>query len=71
MRAVANIRPNSELSFFRIFYFPKLGCLESIDKIVTENKLPFPIEFYYGDNDWMEKESAKALVKKRPNNNKL
>ena len=71
MKTVTNIRPNSERSFFKIFFFPKLGCQESIDKIVTENKFPFPIEFYYGDNDWMEKDSARALVQKHPNNNQL
>lgn len=26
MKTVTNIRPNSERSFFKIFFFPKMGC---------------------------------------------
>lgn len=71
MKTVSNIRPNSERGFFKIFYFPKLGCQEPIGKMLTENKFAFPIEFYYGDADWMEKESARALVANNPKGNRL
>jgi pimeloyl-ACP methyl ester carboxylesterase len=71
MKTVSTIQPNSERAFFKIFHFPKLGCQQSIEKIIHDNKFKFPIEFYYGDHDWMESGTARSLVNRRPNDNKL
>ena len=40
---------------------PGAGTNHPILRMITEGKLPFEIEFYYGDNDWMEKKTAYDL----------
>lgn len=60
-KAISKISTNSELAFFKIFMFPRFGARDSIERILTENKFPFKVEFYFGDTDWMEKQTASEL----------
>lgn len=41
---------------------PEAGATYPILRMLTESKLPFKTEFYYGDNDWMEKKTAYNLA---------
>jgi hypothetical protein len=68
---ISKITPNSERGFFKIFLFPKFGARDSIEMILTENKFPFKIEFYYGDNDWMESATARTLPEKLKYRNQI
>lgn len=71
MKVVTNITPNSEKSFHKIFYFPKLGSEYPICHMLSNFKYTFPIEFYYGDSDWMEKNVAWELANNRVGGNIL
>ena len=37
---------------------PSVSTPTSISSMFKDNVMPFRIDFYYGDNDWMEKETA-------------
>jgi pimeloyl-ACP methyl ester carboxylesterase len=39
--------------------------------MLSQGKYPFPIEFYYGDSDWMERCSARELAVRRAGGNDI
>lgn len=55
MKTMSRISPNSELSFWKLFYMPSVSTPLSISSMFKDKAMPFRIDFYYGDNDWMEK----------------
>ncbi len=51
---IFEIKPNSEICFSRIFYYPKFGAKQSILKKLRECEFNFKIQIYYGEYDWID-----------------
>lgn len=64
-------KPNSLASLARIFNKPALGCDYPVDKMLNENHYDFPIEFYFGDKDWMDKVGAEQLEREQTGGNTI
>lgn len=52
----------SETGFYKLFEWPVIPK-KAIETIIRENEFKFPIEFYYGSIDWMDRNGAQKLVK--------
>lgn len=63
MTTTSKISPNSEVSFWKLFYMPSVSTPMSLSQMFMDKVMPFKIDFYYGDNDWMEKETAHKMAR--------
>ena len=62
LKAISSKDKTSETGFYKLFQWPVIPK-KSIEAIITENNFKFPIEFYYGSIDWMDRKGAIRLSK--------
>lgn len=59
---------SSERAMTGIFNFPSFAVKLALEKIFTKKSFSdcgLKVHFFYGDNDWMEKNRAKELINKK------
>ncbi len=66
MKAIAKKESTSETGFYKLFEWP-VNPKKSIEMIIQENDFKFPIEFYYGSVDWMDRKGALRLAQSQKN----
>ncbi|KRX08323.1 hypothetical protein PPERSA_01784 [Pseudocohnilembus persalinus] len=61
--SIMSLPVSSERCMTTLLKFPEMTAFDPLENQI--NKLNIPVNFYFGENDWMEQDAAKKLINQK------